>query len=143
QPLHAVGAIHPPPVEPALAADLAETPPELGEMCDEVGEVVILAEILPADPADLIVLAIGIVVAGLRVGDLVAGEDQRQALRQQQCGERILAKLPAQRDDIGIVGRSLMTAIIAVIVVGAVAIVLAVGLVVLLVVAEQIGQRET
>src|SRR6201999_1494483 len=94
-------------------------------------------------PAGLVVLAIGIVVAGLRVGDLIAGENQRQALRQQQRGERVLAQLPAQRDDLGIVGRSLMTAIVAVIVVGAVAIGLAVGFVVLLVVAEEIGQRKT
>ena len=100
QPQHAVGAVRAPPVEPALAADLREAPPQLGEVADEIGEVVAsLPRLLPADPADLVVLAIGVVVAGLRVADLVAGEDQRHALRQQQAGERVLAQLPAQRDD--------------------------------------------
>ena len=113
-------------------------------MADEIGKVLaFLAEILPADPADLVVLAIGVVVADLRVADFVAGEHQRRALRQQQAGELVLPQLAAQRDDVGIVGRAFMAAIVAVVVVGAVAIVLAIGLVVLLVVAEEIGQRET
>src|SRR5262249_3568648 len=136
----AVGAS---PVQPALAADLPEAPPELGQMANEIAEVVALAEVVPADPAGLVVLAIGIVVAGLRVADLVAGQDQRRALRQQQCRQRVLAKLAAQRDDGGVVGRALMPAIVAVIVVCAVPIVFAVGLIVLLVVAEEISERET
>ena len=133
-----------PSVEPALAADLREFLAQCRHVADEIGEVVALAaEMFPADPADLVVLAIGVVVAVLRVADLVAGQDQRQALRQQQAGELVLAKLAAQRHDRGIVGRAFMAAIVAVVVVGAVAIVLAVGLIVLLVVAEEIGQRET
>ena len=113
-------------------------------MADEIGEVLaFLAEIFPADPADLVVLAIGVVVAVLRVADFVAGQHQRRALRQQQAGELVLAQLAPQRGDRGIVGRAFMAAIVAVIVAGAVAIVLAVGLVVLFVVAEQIRQRET
>ena len=50
------------------------------------------AEIVPADPADLVVLAIGVVVAVLGVADLVAGQNQRHALRQQQAGELVLAQ---------------------------------------------------
>src|SRR5207248_4422364 len=55
----------------------------------------------------------------------------------------VLAKLPAQAENFRVVGRTLDTAIIAVVVAGAVAIVLAVGLIVLLVVAEEVGQRKT
>ena len=113
-------------------------------MADEIGEVVAwLAEIVPAHPAGLVVLAIGVVVAVLRIADLVAGQHQRRPQREEQAGELVLAELPAQRDDRGVGGRALMAAIVAVVVVGAVAIVLAVGLVVFLVVAEEIGQRET
>src|ERR1700761_7106335 len=112
-------------------------------MADKFGEVVAFAaEIFPTDPADLAVLAISIVVAVLRVADLVAGPQQRHALCEKQTGELVLAQLAAQRDDSGIVGRAFDPAIVAVIVVGAVAIVFAVGFVVLLVVCEQIGQRE-
>jgi len=36
---------------------------------------------VPIDPADLVILAIGVVVAVLRAGELVAGEQQRRAPR--------------------------------------------------------------
>src|SRR5882757_6747047 len=113
-------------------------------MADEIRKILaLLAEVVPADPADLVVLAVGVVVAGLRVADLVAGEDQRRALRQQQAGELVLSEPAAQHEDVGIVGRALVAAIIAVVVVGAVAIFFAVRLVVLFVVVEQVRQRET
>ena len=72
-----------------------------------------------------------------RVAHLVAGEDERNALRQQQAGELVLAQLPAQLQDLRIVGRAFVAAIGAEVVVRAVAIVLAVGLVVLLIVANR------
>src|SRR5262249_19433719 len=140
----AVGAVGAAAVQPALRAKLGELAAQPGQMADEVGEILgLVAKTVPIDPADLIVLAVGIVVAVLRIADLVAGEQQRRTLREQEAGELVLPQLAAQRDDIGIVGRALDAAIVAVIVVGAVAIVLAIGLVVLLVVAEEIHQRET
>src|SRR5437764_9335094 len=104
-------------------------------MTDEIDEVfAFLAKVFPADPADLVILAIGVVVAVLRVANFVASQQQRRALCEQQAGELVLAELAAQRDDFGIVGRAFNPAIIAVVVVGAVAVLLAVGLVVLFVV---------
>ena len=96
----------------------------------------------PVDPADLVVLAISVVVAALAVADLVAGKKNRNALREQQARELIRAKLPAERQDFRIVSRPFVSAIVAEIVVGAVAVVLAVGFVVLLVVDDEIRQRE-
>ena len=126
-----------------MRADLRKALAQLGHVADEIGEVVAFAvEAFPADPADFVVLAIGVVVAVLGVADFIAGQNQRQALRQQQARELVFPKLAAQRDDRRVVGRAFMAAIVAVVVVGAVAIVFAVGLVVLLVVAEQIRQRE-
>ena len=98
-------------------------------MADEIGEVVALAvEALPADPADLVVLAIGIVVAGLAVADFIAGQNQRQALRQQQTCELVLPKPASKCCYRRVIGRAFMAAIVAVVVAGAVAIFLAIGL---------------
>ena len=103
----------------------------------------LIVDCVPVEPADLIVLRIGIVIAVLGIADLVAGQHQRRPLREEKAGELVLAQLPAQRRDCSVAGRALMAAIVAVIVVGAVAIVLAIRRIVLLVVAEQVGQRET
>ncbi len=67
----------------------------------------------------------------------------RHALRQHQAGELVAAQLPAQRDDLRVVGRSFDAAIGAVVVVGAVTVLLAVRLVVLLAVAHEVGEGET
>src|SRR5258708_12521683 len=78
-----------------MRAELRKSPAQGGHVADEIDEVVAFAvEAIPIDPADFVILAISIVVAGLRVGDLIAGEDQRQALRQQQTCKLISAKLP-------------------------------------------------
>src|SRR3954453_15108679 len=120
-----------------MAFQLRKTAAQIGEMADEIGKVFSrIAEMTPVHPADLIVLAIGVVVAALRIADLVAGEQQRQALRQQQAGELVAAQLPPQRIDISIIGRALMAAIVAVVVAGSVAIVFAVSQIVLLVVGK-------
>ena len=64
---------------------LRKSSAQLGHVADEIGEIkVFAAETVPADPADFVVLAVGIVVAALRIADLVAGQNQRQALRQQK-----------------------------------------------------------
>ncbi len=45
-------------------------------MTDEIGEIVaFLAEAFPSDPADFVVLTVGVVVAALGIADLVASQD--------------------------------------------------------------------
>src|SRR5262249_44140704 len=90
----------------------------------------------------LLVLCTGFCVAGAPVADLVARQQQRNAVRQHQGGELVAPDLPAPRDDVGVVGRALDTTIGADVVVRAVAILFAVHLVVLLGVADQVGERE-
>ena len=91
---------------------------------------------LPVEPADLVVLAIGVVVALLRARELVARQHHRRALRQQQRCEEV-AHLPlAQGVDARIVGRTLGAAVPGAVVASAVLVVLAVRLVVLVVVAD-------
>ena len=97
---------------------------------------------VPVQPGELVVLAVGVVVAVLRVAELVAGQQHRHALREEQRGDEVALLPLAQRDDVRVVGRPFGAAVPAVVVVGAVAVVLAVGLVVLVVVADQVVQRE-
>ena len=78
----------------------------------------------------------------LRAAELVAAEDHRHALRQQQRRQQVALLTGAQLVDLGIVGRSLGAAVPAAVVALAVAVVLAVRLVVLLVVADEVAQRE-
>src|SRR4051812_7524836 len=68
-------------------ADLDQALGELEELAAAV------VQLRPVDPGELVVLAVGIVVAVLRVAHLVAGDEHRRALRQEQRGEEI-APLP-------------------------------------------------
>ena len=74
--------------------------------------------------------------------DLVAAEQHRRALRQQQRGEEVALLARAQLDDRRVVGRALDAEVPGAVVVGAVAVVLQVRLVVLLVVGDEVAQRE-
>ena len=60
--------------------------------------------------------------------------------REQQRGQEVALLARAQREDLGIVGGALDAAVPGAVVVGAVAVVLAVGLVVLLVVGDQVAR---
>ena len=116
---------------------------QLGQALHELDQLGAVLVPIPVDPADLVVLAVGVVVAALRSPELVAGGEHRRALREQQRCEEVLLLPLAQRADIGIVGRSFGAVIPTVIGVMAVAIVLAVRFVVLVVVADDVVQRET
>ena len=96
----------------------------------------------PVEPADLVVLAVGIVVAALRPPDLVAHQQHRRAQRQQRDGQEVLHLAMAQPLDLGIVRRPFDPAVPAQVRVGPVAAALPVRLVVLVVVADQVVQRE-
>src|SRR5262249_44571467 len=93
EPENVKGAIGLAPGEPALRSQLCKLPAQRGELPNELGQVFAVAtEARPFHPADLVVLAIGVVVAVLTVAYLIAGEQKRDALRQHQARE----KTPAQ-----------------------------------------------
>jgi hypothetical protein len=102
----------------------------------------LLVDVVPVEPRQLGVLAVGVVVAGLGAAELVATEDHRHALRQQEGREDVAALLVAQGADLLVVGLALDPAVPRAVVRLAVAVVLAVGLVVLLVVGDEVAQRE-
>ena len=80
---------------------------------------------LPVEPGDLVVLAPGVVVAALRAAELVAAEQHRHALREEQRGQEVALLARAQRVDLRVVGLALDAAVPGAVVVGAVAVVLA------------------
>ena len=92
----------------------------------------------PVKPTDIAVLAISVVVAALRTPHLIAHEQHRRAGRQQFQREKILYLPVAQRLDGRIVSRPLSATVPTQVVIRTVAIVLAVGLVVFVVVRDQI-----
>src|SRR5215472_13203195 len=98
--------------------------------------MVLLVVTLPVEPADLVVLAIGIVVAVLRPAPLIAAAEHRHALRKKEGSQEIPTLPVTQRVDLRIIRRSFDTAIPRVIVVVAVAVVIVVQLVVFFVVAD-------
>src|SRR6185437_11781469 len=108
----------------------------------EADEALILLREAPVDPADLVVLAIGVVVALLSPAELIAGQQHRRPLRQDQRRQHI-ADLPLpQSIDRGIVARAFLAAIPGAVVGVAVRVVLAIRLVVLLVVSHGVVQGE-
>jgi hypothetical protein len=144
EPQDAERAVCAAPLDEAPRSQLREAPPQSGELRHQLADVLAgLFTRRPVHPAKRVVLAISIVVAVLAVADLVPGQQQRHALRQHHARQQIAPQLPPQLENVGIVRRPFDPAIGTVVVVGAVAIVLAVGLVVLALVADEVGQGET
>ena len=96
----------------------------------------------PVEPAGRVVGAVGVVVAALRAPDLVAHQQHRDAEREQVDDEEVLDLPATDRLDRRVVGRALDAAVPAHVEVVAVAVVLAVRLVVLLLVRDQVVERE-
>ena len=96
----------------------------------------------PVDPARLVVLAVRVVVAPLGAAELVPAEEHRHASGDGEGQQEVLDLPPAHRLDGRVVGFAFDAVVRAEVLVGAVPIVLAVGLVVFPRVADQIVQRE-
>ena len=97
----------------------------------------------PVKPTDLVVLTIGVIVASLRVPHLVSHQDHGHTQGHQGDCQIILHLAVAQLLHRRVIGRSFDAAVPAPVVIGAVAVVLAVRLVVFLIVGDEIVERET
>ena len=102
---------------------------ERGQASRELEERLLAIVEAPFEPRNLVVLAIGVVVARLRAPHLVAGEEHGDSCEKKSDERRFLWSF-AQGDDALIVGSLLRAVIPGMVVVGAVAVVLSVGLVV-------------
>ena len=113
---------------------------QIDHALNERQQIAIFRLQIPIQPADFVVLAVGIVVSHLGMADGIPRIHHGHALRKQKRCQQIPFLLGTQSLNIGIVGGSLGPAIPAAIIVVAVAIVFAVGFVVFFVVADQILQ---
>ena len=125
----------PSPEDGLLAAQFDERP-------DELEEAFLLVVENPIDPGDFVVLAIGVVVSLLGATEFIPRKEHGNALREEQGGQEIPPLAGAQVVDSGIFRGALRAAVPAVVRVAAVLVSLSVGLVVFLIVANQIGERE-
>src|SRR4051794_23490789 len=105
--------------------------PDLDDALRELEEIQVC--LVPAEPRDLAVLAPRVVVTALRAAELVAAEDHRRALREEERHEEVALLTRAQLVDLGVVGLALDAVVPGAIVVGAVLVVFAVRFVVLVV----------
>ena len=108
-------------------AKLDEEPCEIEQLLIQLGPV-------PIEPADLIVLTVAVVVALLGPPDLITHAMHRHALRKKERGQHVALLPLAQRIDREVIGRPFSPAIPALVVVGAVTVVFAVGFVVFVIV---------
>ena len=99
--------------------------------------------LIPVDPGQTVVLAVDVVVALLATSHFVTVANHRSALGQQESGQEVTTLAGAQRNDALVVGRAFHTAVPRTVVGLAIAVVLAVGHIVLLVVADQVVEGET
>ena len=116
--------------------------PEAADAGREVDQVGVLLGSGPVEPGELVVVAIGVVVATLTARELVAAQEQRHSLGQEQRRDEVPPLARTQLEHGRVVGGTFHTAVPAAVVVGAVAIVLAVRFVVLAVVADEVCKRE-
>ena len=126
--------------EEALAVEGRVLGAQLGDRRGELDER--LVGPVPVDPADLAVLGVGVVVAVLGAAELVAVQQHRHALAEQQGGDEVALLAGARPEDLRVLGRALDAVVPRAVVALAVVVVLAVGVVVLLVVGHQVAQRE-
>src|SRR5256884_6494301 len=103
----------------------------------------VLFEKAPVQPADGVILAVRVIVTSLGPTKFVSAQQHRDATRNKECEEKILDQAISQGFDIGGIAWAFNSAIVAVIGIGAVPPVLAVFLIVLLSIGNQIIQCES
>ena len=117
-------------------------PPEPGQAAGEFKQIRLLCAAFPVDPGQFIVLAVGIVIAPLRPAHFIAGQYHRNSLRAEQRDEEIPDLPGPELIDGWVIGGALRPAIGRPVVIRAITAVLAVGLIVLPLVADQVMQRK-
>ena len=98
--------------------------------------------VLPVEPGKLVVLTVGIVVATLRMAEFVTVPHHGDALAHQEGRYQRAPAALAYLEDRRVVGRAFRAAVPRAVVVSSVVVVLAVRLVVLAVVGDQVGEGE-
>src|SRR5580692_2981094 len=108
----------------------------------EALDLIVLFKQAPVKPAHLIILAIGVVIAALGSAKLIAAEQHGNAARDKKSQQKILDQADAHALDSGILARPFHATIVAVIGVVSVTVELAIFVIVLFLVTNQIVQCE-
>src|SRR5690606_15021517 len=119
-----VAAVDAPATEPTAAVEHRMLAAEAHQAADELEQLGV--EVLPIEPGELVVLAVGVVVAALGAAELVPAEQHRYAAGEHQRRQEVPLLALAQETDPRIVGRPFVAAVPGTVVVGSVAVVLAV-----------------
>ena len=130
------------PLEEPAASEQGVLAPQLDQALGEGQEALLVLAHGPVHPAGLVVLAVAVVVAALGAADGIPPQEHRHPLGQQQGGQEIALLAVAQGPDGRIPAGSFHPAVPAQVVVVAVPVVLLVGFVVLVVVGDQVVERE-
>ena len=104
---------------------------EFDHTLPEPVHIAILVDQIPVKPIDVIVLAVGVVVASLRTPHFIAGYKHGHPARKQKEGCKVLNLASAQRFDSGIGGFALHPAVPTQVVIDPIPVVFAVGLIML------------
>src|SRR5215470_7862258 len=118
--------------------------PERNHLFEETKNVLIRLELAPVEPTNLVVLVVWIIVAELRIQELISGPEHRDTVRQQEQTAEILSLFSTQRENL--CQRAFISFVPTVptaILVRTVLVVMAVLPVAFLIVRNQIVQRET
>src|SRR5262245_14386289 len=114
----------PAPLEHGLRA------PQMYQGAHEITPRLPLLSQLPVEPGQRVILAIGIVIALLTMAELIAGEEHRYPLRQQQGGHEVARLLPTQGLHGRLIRRTLNATVPAIVVIGSILVVLAIRFIV-------------
>ena len=128
-------------VKPAPAPENRVLPPIADQPLTETKQIPV--NVVPVKPGNFAVLAIGIVVAALASAAFVAAQEHGHPLGKKQGDQKVSFLPGAQAHHSRIAGRPFRTAVPRTVVTFAVAVFLAVGLVVLFIVGNQIVQSKT
>ena len=99
-----VGAVDAAALEKLPAAEHRMVAPQGDHVAREVAQL--LVDVLPIEPRDLVVLAVCVVVPALRAADLVAAEQHRHTLGEQQHRDEVALLPMAQAQHLRVVGGS-------------------------------------
>src|SRR6185503_17551273 len=106
-----VGASDRLPGEPPTAAQDRVFVAQGDQSAGEGQEAGLVLDVLPVEPGQLVVLAVGVVVAELGSSALVAYQQHGDALGQQQRGEQVALLAATQGVDLRVVGGTLGAAV--------------------------------
>src|SRR5436305_3235643 len=123
-------------------AQVSMVPTERNHVFEEPEQPLILLYQLPIEPTDLVVLAICVVVSLLCPPDFISTHEHGHAPRDEQNRRKVLDLPLAQRLNVGIARCSLDATIPAQVIVDAVPVILTIGLVVFVIVGNQVIQGE-